>query len=269
MQVHRNNRSEAISLQPSTESRRTCGGGVKSYGLGGFVYYSGSGDQASAPPKRLGERLWNPGSRRTVSFKCQGTRKCYSIFRLWSLINSWAQQPAYRVKSLLFQQSLNPVEQHIRLPNHRTTAMKMTVCNSCGIPVVPMSNGDCPSCRKPLGDSPEINRTTETSARRYTRLKPRETEKLPIGWIVFHTAILLMLTNFAYWGFAWFCSDYNISHTHMQRVADATRAIGTPMFCRLAFLGSVLLPTYVLGLVLFTRPSLRSALAGRKNVNAG
>lgn len=66
---------------------------------------------------------------------------------------------------------------------------------------------------------------------------------------------LLVLGFMAYWGFAWFCSDFSISNAPMRSVLWVDHLIGEPAFCILGIVGSIGFPVYLVVCILVLRKS--------------
>lgn len=55
---------------------------------------------------------------------------------------------------------------------------------------------------------------------------------------------IIIFGFFTYWGFAWFCTDWNISNAPIHSLDWIIDTIGEPAFCNLAVAGSVVFPIY-------------------------
>lgn len=55
---------------------------------------------------------------------------------------------------------------------------------------------------------------------------------------------ILIFAFLGYWGFAWFCSDWNVSHAPIRTLRDIMYTIGEETFCILAIFGSLAFPLY-------------------------
>lgn len=58
-------------------------------------------------------------------------------------------------------------------------------------------------------------------------------------------APMFVLGFLTYWGFAWFCTDWNISNAPIRTLVGIIHAIGEPAFCKLAIIGSIGFPIYI------------------------
>ena len=58
-------------------------------------------------------------------------------------------------------------------------------------------------------------------------------------------ALMLVLGFFTYWGFAWFCADWDITYAPIRTLSDVTNAIGETAFCNIAIIGSIGFPIYI------------------------
>ncbi len=56
---------------------------------------------------------------------------------------------------------------------------------------------------------------------------------------------MFVLGILAYWGFAWFCTDWGISNAPIRTLVGVIDAIGEPAFCNLAIIGSIGFPLYM------------------------
>ena len=54
-----------------------------------------------------------------------------------------------------------------------------------------------------------------------------------------------LLGFLTYWGFAWFCADWDISNAPIRTLFGIVNAIGEPAFCNLAIVGSIGFPIYI------------------------
>ena len=57
-------------------------------------------------------------------------------------------------------------------------------------------------------------------------------------------APMFLLGFLTYWGFAWFCIDWEISRAPIRTLVGIIDAIGESTFCSLAIIGSIGFPIY-------------------------